>query len=237
MAGDLRDPAALRRAAEGAELVYHICPNVDPAEMDIGRAALEAARQAGVRRFVYHSVLHPQTEAMPHHWAKLRVEEALFASGLAFTILQPAPYMQNLRASWRDIVERGEYPVPYAAHTRLSLVDLEDVAEAAATVLLDEAHAGATYELAGTRALAQTEVAATLGEALGRDVRAVAVPRSDWERRARAGGMNDYAVATLLRMFEYYERHGLEGAPGVLAWLLQREPGDLNAYVRRISRE
>jgi hypothetical protein len=33
-------------------------------------------------RLVYHSVLHPQTEQMPHHWHKLRVEEMLLESRL-----------------------------------------------------------------------------------------------------------------------------------------------------------
>ena len=62
--------------------VYHVCPNVSPDEIAIGRVSIAAARSAGVEHFVYHSVLHPQTEAMPHHWLKLRVEEALITSGL-----------------------------------------------------------------------------------------------------------------------------------------------------------
>ncbi|MBI3362221.1 MAG: NmrA family NAD(P)-binding protein, partial [Chloroflexi bacterium] len=92
--GDMRDAEAVRRAMQGVRAVYHICPNVNPEEVVIGNCVIGAARAAGVERFVYHSVLHPQTEAMPHHWNKLRVEEALFESGLPFTALQPAPYMQ-----------------------------------------------------------------------------------------------------------------------------------------------
>jgi uncharacterized protein YbjT (DUF2867 family) len=72
--GDMRDEEALRRAMEGARAVYHICPNVNPDEVTIGRTVITAARAAGVERFVFHSVLHPQVEAMPHHWNKLRVE-------------------------------------------------------------------------------------------------------------------------------------------------------------------
>ena len=100
IAGDLRDRAALARAAQGARVIYHICPNVSPDEVTIGRAAIAAARAAGVQHFVYHSVLHPQVEAMPHHWLKMRVEELLFQSGLAYTILQPAAYVQNVLAHW-----------------------------------------------------------------------------------------------------------------------------------------
>lgn len=47
------------------------------------------------------AVLRPQIEVMPHHWNKLRVEEALLASGLSFTILRPAAYMQEAFWDWK----------------------------------------------------------------------------------------------------------------------------------------
>ncbi|MFQ5746975.1 MAG: NmrA family NAD(P)-binding protein, partial [Gemmatimonadota bacterium] len=123
IAGDLLDPDALARACAGTRAVYHICPNLHPAEAEIGRAAIEAARAAGVERFAFHSVLHPQIEAMPHHWRKLRVEEALIESGLPFTILQPAAYMQNVLGRLAEIAETGRHRVPYPVETRLCLVD------------------------------------------------------------------------------------------------------------------
>ena len=91
-------------------------------------------------RAVIRSVFHPQVEAMPHHWRKMRVEEKLLASGLPFTILQPAAYMQNILAYWDDIAHRGRYALPYAPDSRLSSVDLEDVAQAAALVLTESGH-------------------------------------------------------------------------------------------------
>src|SRR5690606_34210295 len=100
-----------------------------------------------------------QTEEMPHHWNKLRVEAWLFESGLDYTILQPAAYMQNVLGNWRRLIEEGVYAVPYPAETRMSLVDLQDVAEVAATVLTDPGHTGAIYELAGPEALTQTQIA------------------------------------------------------------------------------
>ena len=164
--GAFEDAAALVAAADGVRAIYHICPNVSPHEIAYARALIAAAKAAGVPRFVYHSVLHPQIEAMPHHWAKLRVEEMLLASGLAVTVLQPTAYMQNLLAGWRSIVEDGVYRVPYPVATRISLVDLRDVAEAAALVLTEDGHVGATYALVGTPALTQTEVAETLSLAI-----------------------------------------------------------------------
>jgi NAD(P)H dehydrogenase (quinone) len=237
LVGDMRLQATVDQAAQGVRAVYHICPNVSPNEVAIGEIAIRAAGSAGVERFVYHSVLHPQTEAMPHHWHKLRVEERLFESGLRYTILQPSAYMQNVLAHWDRILEQGTYPVPYPAETRLGMVDLEDVAAAAAVVLTESGHAGATYELGGAEALSQTEVAAILGRQLGRPVRAEVVPLETWERRARASGLGDYQVETLVKMFRYYARHGFWGNPRVLGWLLGHPPATFVAFVARTARE
>ena len=231
--GDMRLQMIMDQAAWGVRAVYHICPNVSPDEVSIGRVAIRAARSAGVEHFVYHSVLHPQVEAMPHHWQKLRVEEQLFESGLSYTILQPAAYMQNVLAHWDQIMEQGVYLVPYAVETRLGMVDLEDVAEAAVVVLTEAGHAGAVYELAGAEVLSQVEVAAILGQQLGRPVRAEAVPLEAWERRARESGLGDYQVETLVKMFCYYERYGFWGNPRVLSWLLGRPPTTFAVFVER----
>ena len=232
---DIRLAQELRRAVENVRAVYHICPNVHPDEVEIGRRVIAAAKEAGVEHVVLHSVLHPQTEQMPHHWNKLRVEEALFESGLSFTILQPAAYMQNLLAGWKLIAEEGLLRNPYPVETRLSLVDLEDVAEAAALVLTTGGHTAATYELTGTPPLTQTEVAAILSEAFGRPVRAEAEPIETWEARARTAGLGDHQRATLIKMFRYYERHGLSGNPSILRWLLGRGPTTLGAFARRAA--
>jgi uncharacterized protein YbjT (DUF2867 family) len=174
---------------------------------------------------------------MPHHWLKMRVEEQLFRSGLSFTILQPAAYMQNVVAQWQHLLQHGIYAVPYAVETRVGMVDLEDVAEAAAIVLTEPGHGGATYELVGPEVLSQTEVAEILGQELGRQVRAEAIPTRTWRRQARDSGLGDYQVDTLLAMFRYYERFGFWGSPRILTWLLGRRPTTFASFVGRVAQE
>ena len=232
--GSFEDARALAQAAAGAQAIYHICPNVSRDEHAYARAVVAAARTHGVRRFVYHSVLHPQIEAMPHHWQKMRVEEMLFASDLDLTVLQPTAYLQNILGVWRGVVDAGVFRVPYPVETRLSLVDLDDVAAAAAVVLTQDGHHGATYELVGTKPLNQSEVAAAIGAALGRNVRAEAEPLAAWDARARAGGMGEYERATLAAMLRYYADHGLVGNPHTLRWLLGRAPNNLAGFLARV---
>jgi NAD(P)H dehydrogenase (quinone) len=231
--GMMDDADSVARAVRGAEAIYHICPNVSPHEVAFAKTLVAAATQLAVPRLVYHSVLHPQIEAMPHHWAKLRVEEMLFSSTLDVTILQPTAYMQNSLAQWNLMTREGLYRVPYPVEARLSLVDLDDVAAAAALALLDAGHSGATYELVGTASLSQIEIAETFGRALNRTVLAEAESIESWDRRARGAGLDDHAREILIKMFQAYACDGLKGNPNVLGWLLGRPPNSLAAFAAR----
>lgn len=233
--GDLRDEAAIHSAFQNVRAVYHICPNMNSDEGVIGQLVLDAARERGIEHFGYHSVLHPQTEKMVHHWQKLRVEEMIFESGLPFTILQPAPYMQNLLAGWKSIVEDGLLRVPYSVHSKFSLIDLEDVAAAATIVMTEPGHVNAMYELVGTSPMSHEEVAKVFSQVLRRDVRAGKEKIGNWRLRTEQNGSSRYAVENLMRMFEYYDRWGLVGNSNVLSWLLKREPTSLETFVERCT--
>jgi uncharacterized protein YbjT (DUF2867 family) len=249
LVGDMRDDSAVHLAMQGVRAVYHVCPNMSPDEIAIGAVVIREALKAGVTHFVYHSVLHPQTEKMKHHWQKLRVEEMIFESGLPFTILQPAPYMQNLLAGWKGIMEGGVLHVPYSVRSKFSFVDLEDVAEAAKIVLTEPNHVNAIYELAGTLPISHVEVAEIFTRVLNRPVRA---ERSEPSLRAQStpvpgarhpgvpgntGERDDYKTNHLTRMFAYYDQWGLVGNPNILRWLLRRKPTSLESFIERIMRK
>lgn len=235
--GDLRDRGALEKTMAGAEAVYHICPPVQPDEAEIGEGVLAAAQAAGVGHFVYHSAMHPQIAAMPHHAQKLRVERAVIESDLPFTILQPASYMQNMLGAWEQIARQGVYVTTYGLHAPMSLVDLEDVGEVAAIVLTAEGHRFATYELSGPEVLDAGKMAAILSDALGRPVTTEALDVDQWEARVRTAGFPEYSAAMLATMFRYYAQHGFTGNPNVLGWLLGRPATTFAQFVARVKSE
>lgn len=243
--GDLRDEAAIRSAMQEVRAVYHICPNMSPDEVVIGKLVIEIARESGAEHFLYHSVLHPQTDKMKHHWQKMHVEEMIFESGLPFTILQPAPYMQNLLVGWKSISENGVLRVPYSVHTKFSFVDLEDVAEVAKIVSTEPNHSYAIYELTGTGPMSHVEVAGVFARILKRDVLAEKEEIGDWRTRAgrnerssrEQSKRDEYTLENLIKMFEYYDQWGLAGNPNVLKWILKREPTSLEIFIDRILAE
>ena len=172
----------LAGALDGADAVYVVAPNLHPDEPEYVAEVIVAAQQAGVGRVVYHSVASPYVPAMPHHLGKAESEDVVRRSGLAWTILQPGAYLQNLDLS-------GPVRVPYDVGATFGFLDLADLGAAAATVLLDEGHVGATYELA-SRVATVAELAAEAG---------VTAERVD------DPGTHPWLSA----MFAYYDRHGL----------------------------
>lgn len=232
--GDMAQAGVLAQAMVGVQTVYHICPNMHPDELEIGKQLIAAAQQHHLSHIVYHSVLHPQTPAMPHHWQKSQVEEKLFAAGIPYTILQPTAYMQNLLAGWPTIIEQGILANPYPVTTRLSLVDLQDVAEAAARVLTESGYFFATYELVGTEPLSQLALAETFSQVLNRPVTAQEIPLAQWQQNA-AAHLSPYALDSLSKMFRYYAAYGLEGNPNSLHWLLTRPPTSLTSFITRAA--
>lgn len=231
--GDLLDADVWRLATTAVSRIYHIGPNMHPQEVRIGQLMIAAARTVGNCRVVYHSVLHPQIREMPHHWSKLKVENVLFNSGLVYTILQPTAYMQNLLTYLPTIREDGVLPVPYPADTRLSLVDLQDVATVAAQILMEPEHNYATYELVGTEPLTQTAIADAFSQILQRPVEVRPVPLKKWKAQARSNGTGEHIIKTAVSMFTYYAQSGMAGSSRVLRLLLGAEPTSLAAFIKR----
>lgn len=231
--GNLELEPDLVAAMRGVDQVYFIPPNVHPREHEIGKTAVVAALKAGVARFVYHSVLFPQVEAMPHHWRKLRVEEALIQSSLDFTILQPANYMQNLLAYKKSIQANGAWELPYSPEARSTPVDLADVAEVAAKALTEEVHGGASFALAGPEVLSSVEMARQIGGHLGMEVRVQQQDMREWEEGALRAGLDKERIATLKQMFSYYDQRDFVGNSGVLELLLGRPAGRFEDFLTR----
>jgi NAD(P)H dehydrogenase (quinone) len=214
----------------GCDAVCVVAPNLYADEPAYVGEALEAAESAGVRRVVYHSVVAPYVPRMPHHLGKARSEDVVRRSPFAWTILQPCAYVQNFVPALRSGASRLE--VPYDVGRLFGLVDLSDVAEATATVLSDDGHAGATYELGGPVLVSVADVAAAASAALGRAVTASRLDPETWQS-GPGGSLEPRECAWLLAMFGYYDEHGLPAGGRVLRGLLGCRSTTLVETMRR----
>ncbi|MFQ1003728.1 SDR family oxidoreductase [Modestobacter sp. SSW1-42] len=214
---DLTDAGSLPSRLAGARAVHLIWPNFDAHEQRGAVAFLAAARRAGVGRLVYHSVLHPQVRAMPHHAAKDRVEEAVVAGGVPWRVLRPCAYADNLDAGLSDVAATGRFVSAWGLTRGQSLVDLRDVAEVAAVLLTEDGLDGGTVEVAGPEPLTAPAIARLLAGRLDREVTAVdAVPDGP------VPPVTAYAAHCRRLMFDWYRQHGFTGSPWALEALLGR---------------
>ncbi|MBV8194270.1 MAG: NmrA family NAD(P)-binding protein [Candidatus Dormibacteraeota bacterium] len=110
-----------------------------------------------------------------------RIEEAVKTSGVAWTILRPAWFVQNFTAGFfaEGVRERGELIAP-TGDGRVPFIDAHDIAAVAAAALTEGGHAGREYALSSDLAHTFAEAAALLTDALGRPVRHVDVPSRAW---------------------------------------------------------
>lgn len=188
MYGDLRDRASLDAAVEGADTVISTANSAgrggedDPQSVDLegNRNLIEAAREAGVRHFIFVSAFgadprHP----IPFMQAKGQSEASLRESGLGYTILAPTPFMEI----WAAVVVgmpalRGQ-PVTLIGEGRRrhSFISNRDVAAFAVAAVDHPAARNQHVTLGGPEPLTWHDVVGTYERALGHpiSVRSVAM--------------------------------------------------------------
>ncbi|WP_377644243.1 SDR family oxidoreductase [Oryzobacter terrae] len=229
---DLVTGEGLEAALAGVRAAYHLAPNVHPDEVGIARRVAEAARGVGLPHLVFHSVLHPDDDRMPHHTRKLAAESVL-REGLpgGLVVLRPSAYHQNLLPQVLD----GEVVLPYGADAPFTTVDLEDVAEAAAVVLLDTAHAGEVHDLCGPEVLTTRRMVELATEVLGRGVRLREIGIDAW-RNGPGAALPVEARDVLAAMFTAYDDGGLVGDATALTTLLAATGRRPTTWARALTR-
>lgn len=234
---DLLDTHALADALDGARAIYHLGPNAHPREDEVGFAAIRAAKTAGVGHFVFGSVLHPHIGALTQHAMKLRVSEALLESGLAWTILEPAHYMQTLQH--RAVFAGDAFRLTWSLERRQGLVDLDDVTDVAAKVIDDgpRVHHAARYELCSGECLTAAQIADTLSRLLGRDVGTARVMPGEVIDNVFGHQQDPEQRAERIRLFtkvaDWYSQNDFDGSATVLSALLGRAPTTFAQFLAR----
>lgn len=172
--GDLLDVDSLRSAFSGASTLF-LLNAVVPDEYTQALIALNVAREAGIKRIVYLSVIHSDLYVnVPHFAGKFGVERMIEQMGLNATILRPAYFMDN-DLTIKDVVTGyGVYPMPIGSKG-LAMVDTRDIAEIAAIELIRRERAATPLpleriNLVGPDTLTGADVAAIWTEALGRPI-------------------------------------------------------------------
>lgn len=232
--GDLEEPRGLISAAVGVDGVFHLGPAFAPRESDMGVTMVEAAKAAGVSKFVFSSVMHPSISKMTNHAAKRPVEESIYESGMNYTVLQPAIFMQTMEAGWNEVIRSGRFGLPYSRRVKTSYVDYRDVAEIAAEAFVSDRFDNGTFELSAPGQFNRSEIAALMSEALELRIEAGEMSFDTWADRAQVP--EGPVRSGLKRMYAEYNQYGFRGGnPTILKSLLGREPRTLRQFFQELA--
>jgi uncharacterized protein YbjT (DUF2867 family) len=172
--GDLLDVDSIRSAFKGVSTLF-LLNAVVPDEFTHALIALNVAREAGVERVVYLSVIHSDRYVnVPHFAGKFGVERMIEQMGFNATILRPAYFMNN-DVTIKDVVTGyGIYPMPIGSKG-LAMIDARDIGEIAAIELIRRERAATPLpltriNLVGPDALTGAKAAAVWSEVLGRTI-------------------------------------------------------------------
>jgi len=238
--GDLTDPVSVAEAIKGVDKLFLLIGNV-PDEFTQALTAYGLAKKAGLKHVTYLSVFKAdQFLEVPHFSAKFAVEEAIRAGGVPYTILRPGYFVQNERQLKPVLTGPGIYPVP-AGNQGLAVVDVRDIAEAAAASLTQEGHKGKTYDLVSSEMLTGPTAAATWSKLLGKKVTYAGHGDFDsFEAQLRKTGMPSWIAYDLRVMFQGYVERGFsntEDQTARFAALLGHQPRTYSSFAAELAKE
>lgn len=202
---DFDDEPSLRRALGGIDRAFLVTPSSEKVE-DQQLRFVQLAAEARVKHIVYLSQLGAAAGSalrfLRYHGV---VEDALRASGMAFTMLRPNQYMQSLAAFKSTIAKEGRIYAPIG-DARLSIIDVRDIAAVATEALSGPDHENRSYDLTGPESLTHSEIAAQLSAALGKPVEFIDITGDMLLNALVSQGFPEWQAAGIVEDYESYHR-------------------------------
>ncbi|KGI70435.1 NAD(P)H-binding protein [Mycolicibacterium rufum] len=230
---DWSDPDGWDAALTGIAAVYVVAPPIPgPVHEFVARA-----QTAGVQRLVLLSGRGADTWGDSAFGVDMRsAEDAVRGSALEWTILRPNNFAQNFSEElWLQPLLDGELALP-AGDVGEPLIDLEDVADIAATVLTEPGrHADRIYELTGPQSITFGEAAEMIARASGRSIAYRQVSAAEYSAMLVADGLGEDDAHHIAEMFVLMERGLLAEPTDGVATVLGREPRTFEDYVLRTA--
>jgi len=245
--GDLSDPVSIAEAFKRVDKLFLLIAGVAD-ELTQALIAYGLSKKAGLKHVTYLSVFKAdQFLEVPHFAAKYAIEEAIRAGRMPYTILRAAYFVQNERLLKPVLTGPGVYPIP-AGNQGLAVVDVRDIAEAAAISLTEEGHKGKTYDLVSSEMLTGPDAAATWSKLLGKEITyAGHGDFDDFEAQLRrtGGPMRNTGTPSWLAydlrlMFQGFVERGFrntEDQTARFAALLGHQPRTYSSYAEELATE
>jgi len=227
---DFAKKETLAPALRGAETIYLVCSPI-PDLVQLESNVIDACVASGVKHVVLNSALgagdYPKSFPSWHR----KVEDKLRSTKLGWTILRPNSFHQNIVMYYAPSIRAQGAFYSSVGNSRVSYLDVRDVASAAAASLRGGDHIGKIYELNGPEALTATELAEKISQASGRSVKYVDIPLEAQRNSMLEMGMPEWQVNALLDLQLFYVQGQGAQLDNVLQNLLGRPPITMDSFL------
>lgn len=233
---DFADRASLAAALRNVESVYLVCSPI-PQLVGLEGNAIEACASAGVHRVVLNSAMgaadYPKSFPSWHR----KVEDKLVATKMAYCILRPNSFHQNVLAYYAPSIRAQGAFYSGMGNAHVSFIDVRDIAAVAAKALQGGDHDGNVYELNGPDAVTYKNLAERISRQAGVAAQYVDIPLDAQRKAMFDQGMPEWQVTALLDLQAYYTDGKGGSIDGLLQRLLGREPITLDHFLRENAAE
>ncbi|HEX2103416.1 MAG TPA: SDR family oxidoreductase [Solirubrobacteraceae bacterium] len=227
--GGYDDAPGMRRALDGARMLFLVSAAEDPDRVALHRSAVDAAVDAGIERIVYTSFVGAAADATftfarDHHHTERYIE----STGVGHTFLRHNLYIDFIPVLCpADGVIRGP-----AGDGRVAAVARDDIAEVAVAVLTGDGHDGQTYDVTGIEALTLTQAAAELSRVTRRQITFKNETLEEaWESR-RPSGAPDWEIEGWITTYTAIAAGDLEVVSDTVERFCDHEPKRLGDWLR-----
>jgi NAD(P)H dehydrogenase (quinone) len=218
---DYTKPESHAAALQGVKTLVLISSNDFNDRTGQHRAAINAAKAAGVARIVYTSILKGDASALILAQDHIVTEADLKASGIAATVLRNGWYTENYTGSLQASVDHGAL-IGSMGTGRIATAARADYAEAIAVTALDDSHAGKTYELAGDTAFTMQDFAAEVSNQTGKSIPYNSLPPETYAGILQSFGLPQALTVALADSDDHASRGALFDDSRTLSTLIGR---------------
>ena len=233
---DYARPESLSPALGGVDAVFLLATGV-AGQIEGETNVVRAAKAAGVRRIVKLSVFGAAEEEFGFARTHRPVEREIEASGLAWTFLRPASYMQNFTNFMAPTIRSQHAIYTLIPDAVFNHVDTRDIARAAAKVLTESGHDGQAYTLTGPRSFSYRDAARTIGDVTSTPVQVVALTEGDARAGMKAHGVPDVYADHLVDLDRWYESGKGDQLTSSNRDVTGREPTSFESFVKELAAE
>ena len=227
---DFMDNESMLAALEGIDQVLLVRPPAISQVKEYILPLIKMLKRKNIEQVVFLSLQGVEKNPIVPHY---KIEKYIKEEGIPYTFLRPSFFMQNLSTTHQlEIKENNEIFIP-AGRGRTNFIDVRDIAEVAALVLVESGHLNEAYELTGSRGYSYEEISNILSVILKRKITYKSPSVLRFFFRKKKEGMAIGKIIVMTGLYTVARLGKANHKTETLKKLLGRKPMDFRSFAQK----